>query len=73
MVGPGRYLASLRHWSPHKKFGGPCTKQTTTRSLSGATAETMFCDIKTERKLTVGFGKKLEIGQLKYFPNLKMH
>jgi len=45
-------------WSPgKKKFGDPCTKQTTTRCLFEKTAERMFCDIKTERKFTVGFGK----------------
>ncbi|KAM3856858.1 protein FAM98A isoform 3-T6 [Vipera latastei] len=39
----------------------------------GKTAERMFCDIKTfERKLHV-FKRDLESGQLKYFPNLKMH
>ncbi|XP_004873385.1 general transcription factor II-I repeat domain-containing protein 2A-like isoform X2 [Heterocephalus glaber] len=39
----------------------------------GKTAERMFCDIKTfERKLQV-FERDLESGQLKYFPNLKMH
>ncbi|KAM4048853.1 general transcription factor II-I repeat domain-containing protein 2-like [Anomaloglossus baeobatrachus] len=39
----------------------------------GKTAERMFCDIKTfERKLQV-FERDIESGQLKYFPNLKMH
>lgn len=39
----------------------------------GKTAERMFCDIRTfERKLQV-FERDLESGQLKYFPNLKMH
>ncbi|XP_058015002.1 protein FAM200A-like [Ahaetulla prasina] len=39
----------------------------------GKTAERMLCDIKTfERKLQV-FERDLESGQLKYFPNLKMH
>ena len=38
-------------------FRDPCTKQTTTRCLFIKTAERMFCDIKTERKFTVGFGK----------------
>ncbi|XP_058027186.1 general transcription factor II-I repeat domain-containing protein 2-like [Ahaetulla prasina] len=39
----------------------------------GRTAERMFCDIKTfERKLEV-FERDVESGQLKYFPNLKMH
>ncbi|XP_048344612.1 general transcription factor II-I repeat domain-containing protein 2A-like [Sphaerodactylus townsendi] len=39
----------------------------------GKTAERVFCDIKTfERKLQV-FERDLESGQLKYFPNLKMH
>ncbi|XP_012928620.1 protein FAM200A-like isoform X1 [Heterocephalus glaber] len=39
----------------------------------GKTAERMFYDIKTfERKLQV-FERDLESGQLKYFPNLKMH
>ncbi|XP_070614862.1 general transcription factor II-I repeat domain-containing protein 2A-like [Erythrolamprus reginae] len=39
----------------------------------GKTAASMFCDIKTfERKLQV-FERDLESGQLKYFPNLKMH
>ncbi|XP_039196835.1 general transcription factor II-I repeat domain-containing protein 2A-like [Crotalus tigris] len=39
----------------------------------GKTAERMFCDIKIfERKLQV-FERDLESGQLKYFPNLKMH
>ncbi|XP_058040443.1 endoplasmic reticulum membrane adapter protein XK isoform X1 [Ahaetulla prasina] len=37
------------------------------------TAKRMFCDIKTfERKLQV-FERDIEKGQLKYFPNLKMH
>ena len=40
-----------------KKFGNPCNKQTATRCLLGKTAKRMFCDIKTERKFTVGFGK----------------
>ena len=40
-----------------KKFRDPCTKQTTTRCLFRKTAERMFCDIKTERKFTVGSGK----------------
>ncbi|XP_076314661.1 general transcription factor II-I repeat domain-containing protein 2A-like [Tachypleus tridentatus] len=39
----------------------------------GETAERMFCDIKAfERKLQV-FEKDIEGGELKYFPNLKMH
>lgn len=39
----------------------------------GKTAERMFCDIKTfERKLQV-FERDLASGQLKYFPNLKIH
>lgn len=39
----------------------------------GKTAESMFSDIKAfERKLHV-FEKDLESGQLKYFPNLKIH
>ncbi|XP_042325952.1 general transcription factor II-I repeat domain-containing protein 2A-like isoform X2 [Sceloporus undulatus] len=39
----------------------------------GKTAERMFCDIKTfERRLQI-FERDLESGQLKYFPNLKMH
>ncbi|KAM5138157.1 general transcription factor II-I repeat domain-containing protein 2A-like [Mantella aurantiaca] len=39
----------------------------------GKTSERMFCDIKTfERKLQV-FERDLKSGQLKYFPNLKMH
>ncbi|XP_076308511.1 general transcription factor II-I repeat domain-containing protein 2A-like [Tachypleus tridentatus] len=39
----------------------------------GKTAERMFCDIKAfERKLQV-FEKDIEGGELKYFPNLKMH
>ncbi|XP_026578977.1 general transcription factor II-I repeat domain-containing protein 2-like [Pseudonaja textilis] len=39
----------------------------------GKTAEMTFCDIKTfERKLQV-FERDLKSGQLKYFPNLKMH
>uniref|UniRef100_A0A286XD40 Uncharacterized protein n=1 Tax=Cavia porcellus TaxID=10141 RepID=A0A286XD40_CAVPO len=39
----------------------------------GKTADRMFCDIKTfEKKLQV-FERDLESGQLKYFPNLKMH
>ncbi|XP_076324223.1 general transcription factor II-I repeat domain-containing protein 2A-like [Tachypleus tridentatus] len=39
----------------------------------GKTAERMFCDIKVfERKLQV-FEKDIEGGELKYFPNLKMH
>ncbi|XP_026538860.1 general transcription factor II-I repeat domain-containing protein 2A-like [Notechis scutatus] len=39
----------------------------------GKTAERMICDIKTfEEKLQV-FEKDLESGELKYFPNLKMH
>ena len=39
----------------------------------GKTAERMFCDIKTfERKLQI-FERDLASGQLKYFPNLKIH
>ncbi|KAM8927714.1 general transcription factor II-I repeat domain-containing protein 2B-like [Pelodytes ibericus] len=39
----------------------------------GKTAERMFCDIRTfERKLKV-FERDIESGQLKYFPNLKIH
>ncbi|CAH2301091.1 Hypothetical predicted protein [Pelobates cultripes] len=39
----------------------------------GKTAERMFCDIRTfERKLQV-FERDIESGQLKYFPNLKIH
>ncbi|KAM4694271.1 general transcription factor II-I repeat domain-containing protein 2A-like [Discoglossus pictus] len=39
----------------------------------GKIAERMFCDIRTfERKLQV-FERDIESGQLKYFPNLKIH
>lgn len=39
----------------------------------GKTAERMFCDMKTfERKLQI-FERDLASGQLKYFPNLKIH
>jgi len=41
--------------------------------LFGKAAERMFCDIKTERNLQKVLERYFEIGQLKYFSNLKMH
>ncbi|XP_070622950.1 general transcription factor II-I repeat domain-containing protein 2A-like [Erythrolamprus reginae] len=39
----------------------------------GKTAEMMFCDIKTFEEKLQKFERDLESGQLKSFPNLKMH
>uniref|UniRef100_A0A8C6VI95 General transcription factor II-I repeat domain-containing protein 2A n=1 Tax=Naja naja TaxID=35670 RepID=A0A8C6VI95_NAJNA len=64
------WLANLRFFTDFTLHFNVLNKQL---QGVGKTAERMFCDIKTfEEKLQV-FEKDLESGQLKYFPNLKMH
>jgi len=59
-------------WSPDKKFGNPCTKQTTTVQGVCLGRQQKGCLVITKQNLQKVLERYFEIGQLKHFPNLKM-